>query len=243
MKLKQLACLAALLTPLSAQADFLSVSVGGGIWNGSPGGGFQKTTDPAAVDVEDDLFWDSESQGYIFATFEHFVPLVPNVRLIHTSMDHSGSGLATFNFDGQTFSGNVENDISIETTDLIFYYEVLDNIVSLDIGLNIRNLKVDYTITSTGSTAQDSISETVPMLYALVGTSPWPDLIISGELSYIAFDGSSVSDFTAKVAYTTNFLVGFEGGYRKQNFEFDDISDTDADLDFDGIFVGAYLKF
>ena len=81
------------------------------------------------------------------------------------------------------------------------------------------------------------------MLYVLVGTSPWPELIISGELSYMAFDGSSVSDFTAKVAYTTNFFVGFEAGYRVQSFEFDDISDTDANLDFDGVFAGAYLKF
>ena len=81
------------------------------------------------------------------------------------------------------------------------------------------------------------------MLYALVGVTPWPDVIISGEMSYIAFDGSSISDITAKIAYTTDFFVGFEAGYRMQEYEFDDISDTDADLSFDGIFAGAYLKF
>jgi len=151
--------------------------------------------------------------------------------------------MTTFVFDGQTFTGNVDNDISIETTDLIAYYEVLDNVVSLDLGLNIRNLKIDYTIISTGSTTSDSVSETIPMLYALIGASPWPDLIISGELSYIAFEGNTVSDFTAKIAYTTDFFVGFEAGYRKQTFELDDASETDADLDFDGVFAGAYLKF
>jgi len=110
------------------------------------------------------------------------------------------------------------------------------------IGLNLRNLKVDYTINN-GGNVTDSISATVPMLYAWVGASPWPDLIISGELSYIAFDGSSVSDFTAKVAYTTELFVGVEAGYRKQSFELDDISGTNANLDFDGVFAGAYLKF
>ncbi|VAW51083.1 hypothetical protein MNBD_GAMMA05-961 [hydrothermal vent metagenome] len=243
MKLKQLACLAALTTPFTANADFLSVTAGGGVWNTSPDGNFQTTSDPVAVDIKDNLFWDDESQGYFFVTFEHFVPIIPNVKIVRTSIDQNGSGNTSFAFDGEAFSGNVDNKFSIDTTDLILYYEVLDNVVSLDIGLNIRNLKIDYNITSTGATEQDSISETVPMLYALVGVTPWPDVIISGEMSYIAFDGSSISDITAKIAYTTDFLVGFEAGYRLQEYEFDDISDTNANLSFDGIFAGAYLKF
>ncbi len=55
--------------------------------------------------------------------------------------------------------------------------------------------------------------------------------------------GNSLSDFTAKIAYTTNFLLGFEAGYRKLSFELDDVSDTNANIDFDGVFAGAYLKF
>lgn len=244
MKLKQLAILAVLSAPLTAQADFLSISVGGGVWSASPSGDFQKETDPLLIDVEKQLFWESEAQGYVFANFEHFVPLIPNFRLIHTSMDHAGSGTASLTFDGETFSGNVNNDISIKTTDLIAYYEILDNIVSLDIGFALRQFTVDFNISdNNGITLTDSIDKTIPMLYALVGASPWPDLIISAELSYIAFDGSSVADFTAKVAYTTEFFVGFEAGYRKQIFDFNDISDTDANLTFEGVFAGAYLKF
>ena len=241
-KLKQLALLTALTTPFSANADVLSFAIGGGGWNATPTGNFQKTTDPAAVDVERDLFWKEETNTYIYATLEHPVPILPNVRLISTTIDQSGSGTANFVFDGITYSGDVSNEFKIDTLDLIAYWEVLDNVVSLDIGLNIRNLKVDYTIVN-GTTTTDSVDETVPMVYALVGGSPIPDLIISGEISYIAFDGSTVSDFTAKIAYTTSFFVGVEAGYRAQSFEFDDVADTNAKLDFDGLFVGAYLKF
>lgn len=244
MKLKQLVCLLGLATSFSLHADTLSVSIGGGAWNESPSGNFQKTSDGTNVDVKDSLFWDKESQGYFFATVEHFAPLLPNVRLMHTKIDHAGSGTAAFTFDGKTFGGNnVSNEVSIETTDLIAYYEILDNVVSLDIGLNIRSLNVDYSIVSASQSAADSFSATFPMLYALVGTSPWPDLTISGEVSYIAFSGSSMSDITAKIAYTTNFLVGVEAGYRKQNITLDDTSGNDAELTFDGIFAGAYLKF
>ncbi len=245
MKIKQLLYLLALAAPLTVNADTLSVSVGGGAWNTSPSGTIHNTIDPAPVDVKEQLFWDDESQGYLFATLEHPIPIIPNVRLMYTKVDQSGSGDTSFTFDGKPYSGNVSNDFSIEATDLIAYYEVLDNVVSIDLGLNIRSLNVDYTFSSTTGTGTttDSISETIPMLYALVGGSPIPDLIISGEISYIAYSGSTISDFTAKVAYTTNFFVGFEAGYRKQQYEFDDVSDTNADISFDGVFAGAYLKF
>ena len=249
MEIKQLLCLAALSTPLTVHADTLSIAVGGGVWNAAPSGSFKKITDPAEVNVKDDLFWSDESQGYLFATLEHPIPIIPNVKLLATKIDQSGSGDTTFIFDDIPYTGNVTNDFSIQTVDLIAYYEVLDNVVSLDIGLNIRNLNVDYTITGTNAitgtpiTNTDSMNETIPMLYALVGGSPIPDLIISGELSYISYSGSTISDFIAKVAYTTNFFVGFEAGYRKQKYEFDDVSETDARLEFDGLFAGAYLKF
>lgn len=243
MKLKQLVCLATLATPLTVNADFLSVSIGGGVWNETPSGNIQKINDPVEVNIKDNFFWEEESQGYLFVTLEHPVPLIPNVRLMHTKLDHAGSGSTSFQFDGQSFTGpNTSNDFSIETLDLVAYYEILDNVVSLDFGLNIRNLDIDYDINN-GSSTSDSVSATIPMLYAAVGASPWPELLISGELSYISYSGSSISDFTAKISYTTNFLLGFEAGYRKLNFELDDVSDTNANLDFDGVFAGAYVKF
>ena len=143
MKLKQLFCLIALAVPLTVNADTLSVSVGGGVWNTSPSGSIHNTIDHAPVDVKEHLFWDDESQGYLFATLEHPVPIIPNVRLMYTKVDQSGSGITTFEFDGNFYDGTVSNEFSIETTDLIAYYEVLDNVVSLDIGLNIRSLNID----------------------------------------------------------------------------------------------------
>lgn len=243
MNIKKLLCLLAISIPFQANADFLSVSAGAGGWSASPAGNFKKATDPVDVDVKDNLFWDSKTQSYAFITFEHFVPILPNARLMLTNTDQSGSGNTNFQFDGVNYSGDISNDFSIQALDLLLYYEVLDNVVSLDLGLNIRKLDVDYTISDANNTTTDTFSETIPMLYVLVGGSPWPDLILSGEMSYVAYSGSSISDFTAKVSYTTNFFVGLEAGYRKQSYEFDDVSGTDAKLDFDGVFAGAYLKF
>lgn len=232
-----------LLFPQVTNADTLALSAGGGIWNESASGTFQETTDPASVDVEENLFWDTESQNYVYVTLEHFIPLIPNVRLSYTKLEHSGSGNTSFIYDGAIYNGDIDNNINIETIDLLLYYEALDSVVSLDFGLNIRQLDLDFDISDGTISDINTTSETIPMLYALVGFSPLPDLIISGEMYYVSYDGSTISDFTAKVAYTTDFFVGVEGGFRSQKYELDDVDGTDADLTFEGPFVGAYLKF
>lgn len=231
--------------PVMAAADVLSFTIGGGIWNETPEGNIiQPSGAPTpSVDVKNQLFWSEESQGYLFATLEHPVPILPNVRLMYTSLDHAGSGNTSFDFDGVTYSGNVANDFTIEQTDLLFYYEVLDNVVSLDLGLNVRLLDISFTINDGISNTSESVSGTVPMIYGMVGGSPWPGVLLSAEANYMTLSGSTISDFNAKISYTTDFFVGFEAGYRTQKIELDDVDDTNANLDFKGPFIGAYVKF
>ena len=239
-------CCVIAAVPGLAAADTLSFAIGGGVWNETPEGSIIKPSNAPtpSVDVKNNLFWDEESQGYIFATLEHPVPIVPNVRLMYTSLDHAGSGTTSFTFEGTTYSGNVANEFTIDQTDLLLYWEVLDNVVSLDLGLNVRLFDLTYNITDEfGNNTSGSVSAPVPMVYGLIGGSPWPGLILSAEANYMTVAGSTISDFTAKIAYTTNFLIGFEAGYRTQTIELDDVDDTNANLDFKGPFIGAYLKF
>ena len=237
-------CLVAAL-PTMAAADILSFSVGGGVWNETPAGNIIKPSNAVTptVDVKNNLFWKEESQGYLFATLEHPVPLLPNVRLMYSSLDHAGSGTTSFAFEGTTYSGTVANEFSIEQTDLTLYYEVLDNVVSLDLGLNVRLLDISFKINDGVNSTDSSVSAPVPMIYGLVGGSPWPGLMLSAEGNYMAISGSTLSDFNVKISYTTDFFVGFEAGYRAQTIELDDVDDTNAKLDFNGPFIGAYLKF
>lgn len=231
--------------PVMATADVISFAVGGGVWNETPEGNIiQPSNAPTpVVDVKNNLFWTEESQGYLFATLEHPVPILPNVRLTYTSLDHAGSGTTSFDFDGVTYSGNVANDFTIEQTDLLLYYEVLDNVVSLDLGLNVRLLDISFTINDGTNNTSESVSAPVPMIYGMVGASPWPGVLLSAEANYMTLSGSTVSDFNAKISYTTDFFVGFEAGYRTETIELEDVDNTDANLDFKGPFIGAYVKF
>ena len=242
-KLSTLACAALVSLPLTSMADTLSVTIGGGMWQEEPGGYFRSDVDPLNVDVKDDLFWQEEDQGYLFITFEHFVPIIPNFRIMTTSLDHSGSGNASFVLNGQTFTGDVSSSGSFDQTDITAYWEVLDNVVSLDLGVTAKLLDFSYSVSSATESTSDSLSATIPMLYGLVGASPLPGLFLGVEGNWIGYDGNSLTDFTAKVSYTTDFFLGIEGGYRSQTYELDDVDGYFGKLEFKGPFIGAYLKF
>jgi len=240
-----LACAVMLSLPAISMADTLSVAVGGGMWQADPSGYFrnQSAGDTTNIDVRDDLFWQEEDQTYLFITFEHFVPIVPNFRIMSTNLDYSGSGNASFTLNGQTFSGNVASEGSLDQTDILAYWEVLDNVVSLDLGLNVKFLDISYSVASSGVSTSDSLDTTVPMLYGAVGVSPVPGLYLGIEGNYVSLSGSRLTDLTAKVSYTTDFFLGIEGGYRSQSYKLDDVDGYFGTLDFDGPFLGAYLKF
>ena len=245
--LNTLACAAILSLPTISMADTLSVAVGGGMWQADPSGNFrnQSAGDTTNIDVNDDLFWKKEDQTYLFITFEHPVPIVPNVRIMSSNLDYSGSGIASFTLNGETFSGNVASEGSLDQTDILAYWEVLDNVVSLDLGLNVKFLDISYSVASTApaTSTGDSADLTVPMLYGAVGASPIPGLYLGVEASWMGYDGNDLTDLTAKIAYTTDFHLGFEGGYRSQSYTLDDVDGYFGNLDFDGPFLGAYLKF
>ncbi len=242
-KLQTLATVAALTLSSTALADFASVSVGAGIWKETPSGGFYKTGDPLEVSVENSLFWKEENQNYLFARIEHPVPLIPNVRITRTTLDHAGSGTATFTLNGVSISGTVSSDASFEQTDITAYWEVLDNVVSLDLGLNAKLIDLSYTVTDGTNTSSDSVSATIPMVYALVGISPMPGLLINAEGSVISYSGSTISDYVIKLSYTTDYLLGVEAGYRNQTYKLDDIDGYFGEMKFKGPFAGVYLKF
>lgn len=243
-KLSTLACAALVSLPVTTMADTLSLTIGGGMWKEDPSGYFRSDVDPLNVDVKDDLFWQEEDQGYLFVTLEHPIPIIPNVRIMTTSLDHSGSGTASFDLNDVTFSGDVSSTGSFDQTDITAYWEILDNVVSLDLGLTAKLLDFSYNVAdNNGNSTSDSLSATIPMLYGLVGASPLPGLFLGVEGNIVSYDGNSLTDFTAKVSYTTDFFLGIEGGYRSQTYELDDVDGYFGKLEFKGPFLGAYLKF
>jgi len=233
----------------AAQADAVGFEFGGGAWQKSYSG-TASDADGRSFDVEDDLGIDDNRNGYFWAALEHPVPVLPNLRVERSSLDTDGEGTVTrqFTFKGQTFTANedVESTLDIQQTDLIAYYEVLDNWASLDIGLNVRMLDGDVRIESQDRNRSEerSFSSPVPMAHAALRFDvPLAGAWVGAQGSGISYSGSRFIDVRAMAGYEFDFGLGFEAGYRRQNLKIDDIDDFDADLDADGAFAGAYFNF
>ncbi len=241
------------LLPALSSADTLGVRAGVTSWQYDISGTarYQSRSSSDDIDVNDDLGYDDDSliNGYII--FEHPVPVLPNVKISRTDIDTDANGVmnSTFTWGSITFPAStaVSSELKLDQTDIALYYRILDNVVSLDLGLNAKYIDMEATITDRsgflGSETAD-VSGWVPMLYAGVGADlPLTGLAVSADGSAIAYQDSNFYDFTVRATYTTPWFVGIDVGYRKMKLDLDDFDDSYADIEFDGPYAGAYLHF
>ncbi len=167
---------------------------------------------------------ESESAYQIGVYLEHPVPLVPNLRVDYTpDTSFSGSG----------------NTVSFNQLDITPYYEILDNVVDLDIGVSLKVLdgKVAGVI-------NESFNQVVPMGY--VGASvaiPTLPLSFSGSVKYIGFNGDSLSDARIKAVWKITGGVEAQAGYRQESLRINDHFDMNTNMTIKGPFVGVGYTF
>jgi outer membrane protein len=226
MKKIILPALLACTVPLNAQADtILGVFVGGYAWQtGISGDGELATLGSATID---DVY-DDETSTVVYAALEHPIPVVPNIRIAQNAVEFEDN---TSTFD-------------LTSSDITLYYEVLDNIVSLDIGLAARMYSGEYEDTALPlpfpSPYQSDIDNTQALAYAMVrGDLPFTGLALGGQL-YAGTD--STSDLNLFVEYETPIGLGFTLGYRAlaTEVETEDKAIT-ADVDVDGGYLAVFF--
>lgn len=246
--LTTLTCISVLAT--AAMADIARVEMGVGAWMQSSEGGASYSD--AGADGSYTSSEDDSTRGYIWALIKHPVPVVPNLRLEYVSMEDSGLATGEFKkFD----IGGVTTTMSYDMMqyDIIPYYNILDNTawITLDLGLDIKVIDIDYDVASSAPFTGYSGSETIaiPLLYARVRTEiPATDIGLEADVKYIKAGDSTVYDVRAKVDYTFDFMPviqpALEIGYRVQKIDIDE-SDADAtvDLEFSGVYVGLMIRY
>tara|TARA_R110001592_G_scaffold120444_1_gene324695 strand:+ start:2907 stop:3638 length:732 start_codon:yes stop_codon:yes gene_type:complete len=232
----------AILVSISAQADIIGGSVEATYWYAGLGGdaSFSNTT----IDVEDDLDLGKNSFFELAATVEHPVPLIPNVRLKYSDLDQTENGTLSSNF-GSANSGSVETNLDLSNVGLVLYYEILDNWVSADFGLDLRKFdgQLEITNKSDNSKFQTDIDEFLPLGYVSAEFAmPFTDMSAGVEISAISYSGNSIHD--AKVRLRQGFSLAFiEIGYRQLGIKLEDLSNTDVDIDFSGVYLSTGLDF
>ena len=234
----------------TASAEVLGLRAEGGIWKYSTSGSLRDsavTTD--AVDLKSDLNIKDASQTQYFVYLRHPVPVIPNIRVGHTSMPLKGTGVITqtVNYGGTSFtaSDTVITDADLSHTDLGIYYNLWDTFVTFDLGINAKVFDTKATITDVTNpgTGTATIKGTVPMLYAAIAIPfPGTGFDIAGDLSAISAGSDKISDLYVRLRYQIISSVGIEAGYRAFELKYED-GNTYADVKTKGSFINLFLHF
>lgn len=180
--------------------------------------------------------YDLDKKGTIQASiaFEHPIPIIPNVKLKYTKLDTETE--AKFDL--------AKTEINLDHTDLILYYEILDNVVKADVGIGATKLN--------GTVQQFSrninVDEYSPIIYAEAGVKlPFTGLSAKAEATYTNVNDVKITDAQAEFQYDfvkTIFLdLGAKVGYRILNIELNDIDKSDMKFDFKGPYIGLNAHF
>jgi outer membrane protein len=242
--------LLALVSPF-VQADNIKAEAGAYRWSYDISGSVRFESDSSSddIDVNDDLGYNDDSQNSYYLTFEHPLPVLPNVRVSRTNIDSNANGRLskTVNYGNTTFLVNedVSSEITLDQTDVTMYYQLFDTVLNIDLGLNAKYIDSRSRITgSISGTETADVSGWVPMLYAGFGADlPFTGLSISADGSFVGYRDSTFYDYTLKASYITPWYLGVDVGYRAMRLNLDDFDGSYADIEFDGPFAGAHLKF
>lgn len=226
----------------SINADTIGLEAGAAFWNASASGDVEMTkTGDTKFDLTDNLGLDDNvGANFLWAVIEHPIPLIPNLKIEKTSFSVDSKTLNAGTFAGNAISTNAKSELVLNQTDFKIYYELLDNWVNLDAGINIKILDGSVTL----DTTKEDISAPIPMLYAKAKFElPFSGFALEADISTISFSGSSFTDAKAALLYETSFGLGATIGYKKQTLNLDDISDYNAELNISGMYAGMYYHF
>ena len=234
---------------IPVHADFVGFSIGAAYWAPSLSGSFNSTGE-SDIDLSDDLDIDDPSQSSLVLSLEHPVPILPNIRYQNIELDSDGrsalSGDITFEGETYTAGETVRSTFDLSHDDIVLYYEVLDNWVNLDIGLDLKLFDGEVSMVGSTNTTTSSIEidETVPLFYLSAQFDlPLSGFYIGADISSFSIDDSSADEITLKLGYESDSGLGIEGGVKTFSLDLDDADDLDTDIEYDGAYVNGYFHF
>lgn len=213
----------------TAHADILAAKGSVEFWNYSA-----DLSHPRDTNIHSPLH---DDHAFSFSVaLEHPVPLLPNLKIKHTNLQAESD---------EHLSGVQRNQIDLNQSDFILYYEILDNIIDLDAGFGLKHLEGDirYHFTNTQDIGTD-----LPMLYAQAGLNlPFTGLSANTEISMAGLNDAKITDVQAELKY--NFIdsilvdVGATLGYRILDIQLEQDHPQEVKMKFKGPYLGLEAHF
>lgn len=236
-------------TSLVGQADTLGFRVGAYSWMQNYDGEIQSSNSSLdEIDVADDLGFDKDSNNTIYAVLEHPLPFIPNIKVQRTDLQITETNRPNnnFHFDGDSYlsTDRITSSSDLSHTDVTAYYEILDNWISIDVGITARRFTDGFELsTDDGKRSTLGIDSTIPLLYAGAKIElPLTGLYVDAELNATGYGDTSLSDYKISLGYETDLGLGIEAGVRNIELDYDD-GNEEANLSIGGAFIGIFYHF
>ena len=232
----------------TVHADFVGINIGASQWSPTLTGSFNSNDNGTSIDLVDDLGVDNNgSPSSLVLILEHPIQSLPNIKYQGFDLDSSGSQRLDndLDFNGETFSsGNrVRTSFDLSHDDIVLYYELLNNWINLDMGVDLKRFEGEVEL-SGDTSSRLAIDETIPLLYLSARFDlPYDGFYVGANFNNFSLGNDTVEDSTIKLGYETNYGIGFEGGIKSFSLVLDDVDNLDTDLKYDGIFLNGYYHF
>ena len=89
---------------LSASADTFGFEMGAAAWAAKTSGNIEYKSAGNDIGLSKDLGYDDLNTNFIWASFEHPIPLIPNIKIQHTKIEDSSSKVSNVTFDKKLLS-------------------------------------------------------------------------------------------------------------------------------------------
>lgn len=231
-----------LLCSTSSSADFVGLNISSSYWTADLAGSFNSSSSVNNINIDSS----TDAEASFAISFEHPIPALPNFKFQNRSLNASGSDpSANINFNGQNFNNGVSSTLDLSHKDIVLYYELLDNWVNLDLGINLKTFDGEVTVSdNSGGNESISIDETIPVVYLSARFDlPFTGFYIGADIQNITLTDDTAEDSTLMVGYETSAGFGVEGGYKKFSLGLDDASNLNTTIEYDGLYINGYIHF
>jgi outer membrane protein len=249
MKKIILAMLCAGASPL-AWSDVLGLQAGVGQWyinlDGDVGQNGSTTT-------LSDLGFKNETSNVLWVALEHPIPLIPNIKVMHSSISAIEKSTTTqrFTIGGIQFDAEIDvlTDMDLSHTDATFYYELLDNWVTFDIGITARHMEGFVEVQNEFPvTARAELEGVLPMGYVNLQLDfPGSGFSIGATGNAISYRGDKLVDVSGRIGYTFEVTplmdIGVNVGYRSFRILAEEFDELYADATISGSFAEVIVRF
>ena len=225
------------------RADFVGLNIGANHWTPDVTGSFNSNNDPS-IDLKNNLGYKDKTSTSLSLSFEHPVPFIPNIKYSGYDLNASSVKNTSVTFKGTSYTGNINSTLDLSHKDIVLYYELLDNWVNLDLGLDLKKFNGKVSIKDSTNNDSIDVDETIPMIYLAARFDlPLTGMYIGANIQQLSIGDSSSEDTTLMIGYESKSGLGVEGGIKTFSLDLQDANNLNTNLEYDGIYLNGYFHF